>query len=97
MLPAMAEMEDMGIRRVVTHGEKAAAYMADGQATGRMPSSVASARPISSCLGLIIGRAGVGARSGRRHQAALASRKCSTLGVRLSIRRTRGCASENEH
>jgi thiamine pyrophosphate-dependent acetolactate synthase large subunit-like protein len=31
MLPAMAEMEDMGIRRVVTHGEKAAAYMADGQ------------------------------------------------------------------
>jgi len=25
MLPAMAEMEDMGIRRVVTHGEKAAA------------------------------------------------------------------------
>src|SRR2546428_532305 len=32
MLPAMAEMEDMGIRRVVTHGEKAAAYMADGYA-----------------------------------------------------------------
>src|SRR2546428_13587016 len=32
MLPAMAEMEDIGIRRVVTHGEKAAAYMADGYA-----------------------------------------------------------------
>src|SRR5512132_2978158 len=32
MLPAMAEMEDMGVRRVVTHGEKAAAYMADGYA-----------------------------------------------------------------
>jgi len=32
MLPAMAEMEDMDIRRVVTHGEKAAAYMADGYA-----------------------------------------------------------------
>ena len=30
MLPAMADMEDMGIRRVVTHGEKAVAYMADG-------------------------------------------------------------------
>jgi thiamine pyrophosphate-dependent acetolactate synthase large subunit-like protein len=29
MLPAMAEMEDMGIRRVVTRGEKAAAYTAD--------------------------------------------------------------------
>ncbi len=32
LLPAMAEMEDMNIRRVVTHGEKAAAYMADGYA-----------------------------------------------------------------
>ena len=32
MLPAMAEMEGMGITRVVTHGEKAAAYMADGYA-----------------------------------------------------------------
>lgn len=27
MLPATAEMEDMDIRRVTTHGEKAAAYM----------------------------------------------------------------------
>jgi acetolactate synthase-1/2/3 large subunit len=30
IIPAMAEMEDMNIRRVTTHGEKAAAYMADG-------------------------------------------------------------------
>jgi acetolactate synthase I/II/III large subunit len=29
---SMAEMEDLGITRVVTHGEKAAAYMADGYA-----------------------------------------------------------------
>ena len=29
---AMAEMEDMNIRRITTHGEKAAAYMADGYA-----------------------------------------------------------------
>jgi len=37
MLPALAEMEDLDIRRVTTHGEKAAAYMADGyaRATGR--------------------------------------------------------------
>jgi len=28
VLQAMAEMEDFGIRRVMTHGEKAAAYMA---------------------------------------------------------------------
>jgi acetolactate synthase-1/2/3 large subunit len=32
IIPAMAEMEDMNIRRVTTHGEKAAAYMADGYA-----------------------------------------------------------------
>jgi acetolactate synthase-1/2/3 large subunit len=29
---ALVEMEQVGIRRVVTHGEKAAAYMADGYA-----------------------------------------------------------------
>ncbi len=29
---AMAEMEAAGVRRVITHGEKAAAYMADGYA-----------------------------------------------------------------
>jgi acetolactate synthase I/II/III large subunit len=32
MLKAFAEMEDMPIRRVMVHGEKAAAYMADGYA-----------------------------------------------------------------
>jgi thiamine pyrophosphate-dependent acetolactate synthase large subunit-like protein len=33
---ALAELEDLGVRRVVTHSEKAAAYMADGfaRATG---------------------------------------------------------------
>ncbi len=29
---AMAEMDEVGVRRVITHGEKAAAYMADGYA-----------------------------------------------------------------
>jgi len=38
VLSALAEMEDMGIRRVGAHGEKAAAYMADGYArAGRKP------------------------------------------------------------
>jgi len=32
MLKAFAEMEDMPIARVMVHGEKAAAYMADGYA-----------------------------------------------------------------
>src|SRR5229473_5960685 len=53
MLPAMAEMEDMGIRRVVTHGEKAAAYMADAYAR-------ASHRP-GLCLAQTIGSANLAA------------------------------------
>jgi acetolactate synthase-1/2/3 large subunit len=53
MLPAMADMEDMGIRRVVTHGEKAAAYMADGYAR-------ASRRP-GLCLAQTIGSANLAA------------------------------------
>src|ERR1700675_2622479 len=53
MIPAMAEMEDMDIRRVVTHGEKAAAYMADGYAR-------ASHRP-GICLAQTIGAANLAA------------------------------------
>jgi acetolactate synthase-1/2/3 large subunit len=53
MLPAMAEMEDMGIRRVVTHGEKAAAYMADGYAR--------AARRPGFCLAQTIGAANLAA------------------------------------
>jgi acetolactate synthase-1/2/3 large subunit len=53
MLPAMAEMEDMGIRRVVTHGEKAAAYMADGYAR--------AARRPGLCLAQTIGSANLAA------------------------------------
>src|ERR1700712_5192960 len=37
LLGALAEMEEMPIRRIMTHGEKSAAYMADGyaRASGR--------------------------------------------------------------
>ena len=37
MLKSLAEMENMDIRRIMTHGEKSAAYMADGyaRASGR--------------------------------------------------------------
>lgn len=48
MLPAMAEMEDMGIRRVVTHGEKAAAYMADGYARAAHRPGICLAQNIGS-------------------------------------------------
>jgi acetolactate synthase-1/2/3 large subunit len=53
MLPSMAAMEDLGIRRVVTHGEKAAAYMADGYAR-------VSRRP-GLCLAQAIGAANLAA------------------------------------
>lgn len=53
MLPTMAEMEDMDIRRVTTHGEKAAAYMADGYAR-------ASRRP-GFCFAQAIGAANLAA------------------------------------
>ena len=32
LLEALAEMDDLGVRKILTHGEKAAAYMADGYA-----------------------------------------------------------------
>src|SRR5881397_712400 len=48
MLPAMAEMEDMGVRRVVTHGEKAAAYMADGYARASHKPGICLAQNIGS-------------------------------------------------
>src|SRR5919204_797515 len=53
LLHAMAEMEDMDIRRVVTHGEKSAAYMADGYAR-------ASGRP-GICMAQTIGAANLAA------------------------------------
>src|SRR5262245_16990166 len=53
LLPALAEMEDMNIRRVMTHGEKAAAYMADGYAR-------ASQRP-GICMAQTIGAANLAA------------------------------------
>src|SRR5215204_1429264 len=48
LLPALAEMEDMGIRRVMTHGEKAAAYMADGYARASHRSGICMAQAIGA-------------------------------------------------
>ncbi len=50
---ALAEMEDMPIKRVLTHGEKAAAYMADGYAR-------ASGRP-GICAAQAVGAANLAA------------------------------------
>src|SRR5450432_2378344 len=61
VLTALAEMEDMSIRRVMTHGEKAAAYMADGYAR-------ASHRP-GVCLAQNIGASNLAAGLRDAHMA----------------------------
>jgi len=53
MLKAFAEMEDMPIRRIMVHGEKAAAYMADGYAR-------ASGKP-GICMAQMIGASNLAA------------------------------------
>lgn len=45
---ALVAMEDMNIRRVVAHSEKAAAYMADGYARARGGPGVCMAQPIGA-------------------------------------------------
>jgi acetolactate synthase I/II/III large subunit len=48
MLAALAEMEDMNIRRVMTHGEKAAAYMADGYARASRKPGICMAQTVGA-------------------------------------------------
>ena len=48
MMKAMAEMEDMPIKRVMVHGEKAAAYMADGYARASGKPGVCMAQNIGA-------------------------------------------------
>ena len=59
--PAMPEMDKVGVKRVVTHGEKAAAYMADGYAR-------ASRRP-GICLSQDIGTTNLAAGLRDAHMA----------------------------
>src|SRR5688572_18742917 len=61
MLKAFAEMEDMPIQRVMVHGEKAAAYMADGYAR-------ASGKP-GVCMAQMIGASNLAAGLRDAHMA----------------------------
>jgi len=61
MLKSFAEMEDMPIRRVMVHGEKAAAYMADGYAR-------ASGKP-GVCMAQMIGASNLAAGLRDAHMA----------------------------
>jgi len=48
MMKGLAEMEDMNIRRIMTHGEKASAYMADGYARASGKPGVCLAQQIGA-------------------------------------------------
>src|SRR5258705_9046520 len=61
MLKALAEMEDMPIKRIMVHGEKAAAYMADGYAR-------ASGKP-GVCMAQMIGASNLAAGLRDAHMA----------------------------
>jgi acetolactate synthase I/II/III large subunit len=61
LLPALAEMEDMNIRRVTTHGEKAAAYMADGYARASHRLGICMAQTIGAA-NLALHRRRIGTR-----------------------------------
>ncbi len=45
---AMLEMEKLGIKRILTHGEKAAAYMADGFARASHKPGVCAAQNVGA-------------------------------------------------
>lgn len=68
----MVELEDLGIRRVITHSEKAAAYMADGYAriSGRpgicMAQSVGAANLAAGLQDAWLGRSPVIALTGKK-------------------------------
>ena len=48
LMEALAEMDDLGIRKILTHGEKAAAYMADGYARAKNGPGVCLAQQIGA-------------------------------------------------
>ena len=73
---SLIEMEALGIRRVLTHGEKAAAYMADGYSrVSRRPSicmaqSVGAANLAAGLQDAYLGLSPVIAFTGRKHPFA---------------------------
>src|SRR5687767_4173567 len=48
LMDSLAEMDAMGIQKILTHGEKAAAYMADGYARAKNAPGVCLAQQIGA-------------------------------------------------
>ena len=84
---AVVEMEDVGTRRIVTHGEKAAAYMADGYAR-------ASNRP-AVCMAQSVGAANLAA--GLQDGFLAQSPVIAITGHRPPSHRYRNSYQEIEH
>ncbi len=84
---AIAEMERLNIRRIVTHGEKAAAYMADGYAR-------ASHRP-GVCMAQSVGAANLAA--GLQDAYLGLSPVIAITGTRPSLQKYRHAYQEIEH
>ena len=84
---AVAEMEQVGIRRIVTHGEKAAAYMADGYAR-------ASHRP-GVCMAQSVGAANLAA--GLQDPYLAGSPVIAITGHRSLMQLHRNAYQEIEH
>ncbi len=84
---ALVEMEDVGIRRIVTHGEKAAAYMADGYAR-------ASHRP-GFCMAQSVGAANLAA--GLQDAYLALSPVIAITGHRPLLHQYRNSYQEIEH
>jgi acetolactate synthase-1/2/3 large subunit len=83
---ALASMDEMPIRRVLTHGEKAAAYMADGYAR-------ASGRP-GVCASQAVGAANLAA--GLRDPFLAHSPVIAFTGGRRSQQKHKGAYQEND-
>jgi acetolactate synthase-1/2/3 large subunit len=84
---ALYEMETLGVRRILTHGEKAAAYMADGYArAGRRP---------GVCMAQSVGAANLAA--GLQDAALACSPVVALTGRREQIDQTRHAYQEIDH
>ena len=102
LLESLVEMEGWGIRRIMTHGEKAAAYMADGfaRASGRpgvcLAQHVGGSNLAAGLKDAYLAGSPVIAMTGGPVQLARLSPSRSALhrGIRISARRARSRAKK---
>ena len=89
---ALAEMEDVGIKRILGHSEKAVAYMADGYArvSGRpgvcMAQSVGAANLASGMQDPYLGHSAVIALTGRHVRAVPVPQRLPGSAARAALR-----------